>query len=125
MHVNDKTEETTRWLFEYTSQTRKKELELEDWSNKSKIKLKMQRIFYNIPSYKIIMKSVCSPYQVKMKIESYEKASTDMFIEEDNYTLEQKDIITVLNYIITAKKPADVESIYYNKKNGWEVKYKE
>ncbi|MBQ2175900.1 MAG: hypothetical protein II453_12830, partial [Alphaproteobacteria bacterium] len=36
----------------------------------------------------------------------------------------QKDILTVSNYIANGKAPADVESIYYEAKDGWHIKYK-
>ena len=60
-----------------------------------------------------------------MKINYYETGLTSVFIYQDNYTPEQKNMETACNYIVNAKKPDDVESIYYDKKDGWKVKYKE
>ena len=125
MTCYDETKDAILWLFEYKYAHEKKKLELGEWANRSTIKLKMQGIFYNIPWYAIIMESVCSPYQIKMKTDRYLKESTTVLIKENNYTPEDKDIVTIYNYIITGKKPADVESIYYDRKDGWKVKYKE
>ena len=37
----------------------------------------------------------------------------------------QKDISTVVQYIANGKKPADVESMYYDAKDGWHINYKQ
>ena len=118
--------DTKSWLIGYTEKIKKEKLEFEGCYYKGQyIRLKMDGIFYDIKFPKMIMKSMNSTDQIEVKINYYETGLTSVFICQDNYTPEQKNMETVCNYIVNAKKPDDVESIYYDKKDGWKVKYKE
>ena len=118
--------DTKSWLLGYTEKIKKEKLEFEGHSYKEQyIMLKMDGIFYDIILPKMVMKSMNSTDQIEMKIDYYKTGLTSVFIDQDNYTPEQKNMETVCNYIVNAKKPDDVESIYYDKKDGWKVKYKE
>ena len=118
--------DTKSWLLGYTEKIKKEKLEFKGGSYKEQyIRLKMDGIFYDIILPKMVMKSMNSTDQIEMKIDYYKTGLTSVFIAQDNYPPEQKNMETVCNYIVNAKKPVDVESIYYDKKDGWKVKYKE
>ena len=113
---------TKSWLLGYNEQIKENELRFDSWYYEQPIfiKLKISGILYDIDKLKIVMKPTNFSDQIKM--EDILGTNRLSGITKD---IEQKDIIDVLNYIITAKKPDDVESIYYDKKDGWIVKYKE
>lgn len=132
----DLTTEVAQWLLN-NSRINIDKLKIHSWPNEYMNlyhypAIKLRRVLYGVGvlSNCIIIESICSgdqSFSVKCDPDTIYLIDKDDTLANKKIapdSTEQKQLRTVINYIYNGKAPNNVNKIYYDAKDGWQISYK-